>query len=72
MKKNEIKIQEVINRNLGMRISAKEFFSKLNSISAELIVINFDNVEYMSRSFAQEYIQQKKYIDKTIEEIKLF
>lgn len=68
MKKNEIMIQEAINRNLGMRISAKEFFNGLNNISGELIIINFKNVEYMSRSFAQEYVQQKKRINKTIEE----
>ena len=56
---NEIIIHKSINPNLDMRSSAKEFFEELNNTPKTRIVINFDNVKFMSRSFAQEYVQQK-------------
>ena len=69
MDNSEIKIRDAINRNLGMRVSAQKFFNELNNVSAKVVIINFENVEFMSRSFAQEYVQQKKRINKVIKEI---
>ncbi|MCE7698250.1 MAG: hypothetical protein K8E24_005240 [Methanobacterium paludis] len=65
---NEIMIKEIVNSNLGMRSSAKEFFKGLNQSHEKEILINFENVKFMSRSFAQEYVQQKKRTDKVIKE----
>lgn len=66
MKEKEIMIVKMINSNLGMRSSAKNFFEDLNNISNTKLVINFENVKFMSRSFAQEYVQQKKRTNKII------
>jgi len=72
MKKTEIIIYKSINSsNLGMRSSAKQFFNELNNIFDKEVVINFENVDFMSRSFAQEYIQQKKRTSKVIKEINI-
>ncbi len=54
----EVKIEKEIHKKLGMRSSAETFFNNLDS-NASKIIIDFDNVEFMSRSFAQEYVYQK-------------
>lgn len=71
MENDIIMISKRVNRNLGMRSSAKSFFKELNNTFKKEIIISFENVEFMSRSFAQEYIQQKKRSNKSINEIKL-
>lgn len=64
----EIKIEEVIHKNLGMNSSAKKLFRKLNDYSANNITIDFSNVVFMSRSFTQEYLFQKLNSNKNISE----
>ncbi len=54
----EVKIEREIHKKLGMRASAETFFNNLDN-DAIKIIIDFDNVEFMSRSFAQEYVYQK-------------
>ncbi|MDR2967937.1 MAG: DUF4325 domain-containing protein [Methanobacteriaceae archaeon] len=58
----EVKIEQEIHRKLGMRSTAEDFFNSLN-INVDEIVIDFDNVDFMSRSFAQEYVYQKRKAD---------
>ncbi len=79
MKKNaEIMIDEKINSHLSLRESAKEFFKELDrelnttpGESIEDIIINFENVVFISQSFAHEYIKQKNKICKNIIEKKV-
>jgi len=54
----KIKMEKEINKKLSRRASARKFFDNLDKSFTEL-VIDFDNVEFISRSFAQEYIYQK-------------
>lgn len=56
---NEIDLEKVFTKKLGMRSSAKKLFTDLDNSSSE-VVLNFQNIEFMSRSFAQEYLYQKK------------
>ena len=63
----EVKIEQMIHRKLGMRFSAEKFFESLNN-NAEEIIIDFTNVDFMSRSFAQEYVFQKRKTDVKIVE----
>ncbi|KZX17292.1 hypothetical protein [Methanobrevibacter filiformis] len=56
---NEIKLADTINSNLGMRFAAEDLFNNLINDAPE-IVMNFENVNFMSRSFAQEYVYQKE------------
>ncbi|KZX15765.1 hypothetical protein MBCUT_12680 [Methanobrevibacter cuticularis] len=67
MKVKEIKIEKEIYKKLGMRESAESFFKNLDN-DVPTIIIDFDNVEFMSRSFAQEYIYQKTQRKNKIEE----
>ena len=57
-----IKIEKEIYKKLSMRSSARKFFNDLDKSFPE-IVIDFDNVEFISRSFAQEYVYQKHNMD---------
>jgi len=63
----EINLEKRIRSNLTMRYSAKDLFDELN-INASKIIMNFENVEFMSRAFAQEYVYQKEHSDINIVE----
>ena len=75
MKKNvEIMIDEKVNSHLSLQESAKEFFRELDSelnttpggANIEDVIINFENVVFISQSFAHEYIKQKNKTCKNI------
>lgn len=66
MKNIEILIDQVIDRNLGLRLSATDLFDELNNTPEKNIIINFHNVEFISRSFAHEYVKQKMKTNKNI------
>ena len=55
----EVNIEKEIHKNLGMRSTAEIFFNNLDSNFSK-IIIDFKDVEFVSRSFAQEYVYQKK------------
>jgi len=56
----KIEIAEVLSPRLGFRDSAKDFFHMINQLPADTVEIDFTDVKFMSRSFAHEYIQEKK------------
>lgn len=74
MKKDvEIMIDEKVNSHLSLRESAKEFFKELDNElnttpggNIENVIINFENVVFISQSFAHEYIKQKNKTCKNI------
>lgn len=66
----EIMIEKKIYKKLGIKSSAEKFFHELD-ISTPKLVINFKNVEFMSRSFAQEYIYQRNNLTIEVEEINM-
>ena len=53
----EIILEEKCPKKLGMGPTAKKLFQEINRESE--IILNFKNIEFMSRSFAQEYVFQK-------------
>lgn len=65
---DEVKIEQMINKKLSRRLSAKSFFENLDTNFSK-IIIDFTDVEFISRTFAQEYIYQKNNIDIEIIEI---
>ncbi|MGL6299044.1 MAG: STAS-like domain-containing protein [Methanobacteriaceae archaeon] len=64
----EIFLEKEISENLGIRHTAERLFNKLNHNKSSNVVMNFDNVEFMSRSFAQEYVFQKEHSELNITE----
>lgn len=65
-----IKLEEEFGVDLGSRSYAVELFEKLESNSSNTI-IDFENIEFLSRSFAQEYLNQKFNAKYEIEEINI-
>ena len=71
MKTIEVKIKDSINSSLEMNSVASTFFEEINSLPEDEIKISFENVIFMSRSFAQEYVYQKNKTEKIIKEINI-
>ena len=67
----EVKIKDSLNSSLEMNSAASSFFDYINNFSEDVIKINFADVIFISRSFAQEYIHQKIKTKKIIEEFNL-
>ena len=57
MKTLEIILEEKYPKKLGMGPTAKKIFQEMTN--ADSVILNFQNIEFMSRSFAQEYVFQK-------------
>lgn len=53
----EVNLENTFAKKLGMRTTAKRLFDDIKN--EKKVVLNFQDVEFMSRSFAQEYIFQK-------------
>ena len=65
----KINLEKKFARKLGMRTTAIKLFNDLeNEIEVKL---DFKNVEFMSRSFAQEYVYQKDHANVKIIEINM-
>jgi translation initiation factor RLI1 len=69
--KNEIMICEELQPNLSIRGGAKLLFDHIKTIPEDEIIVNFKGSEFISRSFAQEYLKQKHLINKEIREIRV-
>ncbi|WP_298499307.1 STAS-like domain-containing protein [uncultured Methanobrevibacter sp.] len=66
MTKLEINLEEKYSKKLGVGPTAEKLFDEIKN--EETVVINFKNIEFMSRSFAQEYVFQKHNTHAKIEE----
>lgn len=69
MSKLEINLEEKYSKKLGVGPTAKKLFDEIKNESS--VILNFENIEFMSRSFAQEYVFQKHNSTTEIEEINM-
>lgn len=65
---NVIKLNELFNSNLTMRYTAETLFESINKSNPKVIV-DFNNIKFMGKSFAQEYIYQKQQLPIEVIEI---
>lgn len=63
---NRIKISEVLSKDLALRNNANILFKKLDLVKSDKIVLDFKNVESITRSFAHQYKENKLKSDKLI------
>ncbi len=61
-----IKVSERIADNLGTRRAADELFEFVEAAPQESVTLDFKGVTFMSRSFAHQYLTNKKNADKKI------
>ena len=69
MAKKEMILEEKCPKKLGMGPTSKKLFQEINKESD--VILNFENIEFMSRSFAQEYTFQKYNSKTNITEINM-
>ena len=53
----EINLEKTFAKKLGMRTTAMKLFQDLENETE--VILDFKDIEFMSRSFAQEYVFQK-------------
>ena len=66
-----IDISVEINKSLELNSNAVNLFDKINSLDDDEFIIDFKDVYFISRTFAQAYYTSKKQSDKNISEINL-
>lgn len=66
-----IKIKESLTTMLSTDNAAIELFRQVNEQTEDEIEIDFKEVEFMSISFAQEYVYQKGISKKKVKEINI-
>jgi hypothetical protein len=64
----QINIVSMISADLALRHAADSFFSKLELLPDDNLVVSFSGVRSISRSFAHEYTLRKKKSTKKITE----
>lgn len=65
----ELKIEKLMETSvLALRSWATDLFSLLGNSSNEPVIFDFDGVEFMSRSFANEYLMLKSRSARSISE----
>lgn len=67
----KISLKKAISSHLFLRQTAVNFFKEMNKLKDDKITIDFKGVEFMSRSFAHEYLQQKTKSKKDIKEMNM-
>ena len=63
-----IRLDKIIAKDLTLRESADELFKVLNSSKENKIIVDFSKIEFMSRAFADEYLNEKQKTTKSITE----
>ena len=64
---NIINLYEKFNSNLTMRYAAETLFKDINE--NEKVIVDFYNITFMGKSFAQEYVYQKQQLPVEVVEI---
>jgi len=64
-----VSIRKALSPDLAFRMAADSFFDMLEALKSTEIVVDFDEVESISRSFAHQYVLRKKRSIKKISEI---
>jgi len=66
MAKKIIKLYDEFSDNIFTRKTVSSFFDRINKLKEKEIIIDFKNIEFISRSCADEYLKLKKETKKII------
>jgi len=70
-KQNRIQIAKAISTNLLLRNSADELFNYINNLETSEIIIDFQKVQSITRTFAHQYLLNKEKSNKIINNVNL-
>ena len=72
MQNRIIKLKPLYNNSLEMSFTAENLYAKhVNNTHEKEVILDFSGINFMSLSFAQEYVYQKQSCDKIIKEINM-
>lgn len=71
MAKKIIKLYDEFSDNIFTRKTVSSFFDRINKLKEKEIVIDFKDIDFISRSCADEYLKFKKRTKKSIVEINM-
>ncbi len=60
MARRIIRISDFISQNLALRKSADRLFNDIRAMDSDSVIISFEGVNTITRSFAHQYIERKK------------
>jgi len=66
-----VRTAEVVSRDLALREEARRFFELVDSRPEDKVVVDFEGVRSISRSFAHKCTVRKTFSNKNIREINL-
>lgn len=66
----EIILKKEIGSDLGSRQKIEEIFANIDE-NVSKVIMNFEGIEFMGRTFAQEYLNQKHFAAYEVLEINL-
>lgn len=58
-----------MSEDLALRHAAARLFERVDGMSASKVIMDFEGVKTITRSFAHEYLQRKKASKKHVEEM---
>lgn len=61
-----IKIRDCINKNLSLRVYADDFYEHIKTLDQNELIVDFEGVVSVSRSFAQQFLNLMKVCSKRI------
>lgn len=71
MKQKVLSLNEEFGNNIFTRSKISSFFEKINRLKEDKIMIDFKDIEFISRSCADEYLKLKSKSNKTLVEINM-
>jgi hypothetical protein len=69
-KNEKISLEKKFAKKLGMGATAQKLFDNFDENSSD-IILDIENIEFISRSFAQEYIYKKNKSKANVREINM-
>jgi len=70
-KQKKIHLTKFISKNLLLRDSANELFNYINEIKTPKIIVNFNNIQSITRAFTHQYLLNKKSSNKNIIDVNI-
>ena len=64
--KKEVILANNFGKNIFTRSSIVDFFKMINSLNEKILTLDFAKIDFISRSCADEYLKQKKKMNKKI------
>ena len=65
--KSKLSLSEEYGEILSTRSTAREIFNRTNKFKLKKVELDFTNIEFISRSFCDEFLKQKEKSNKEVE-----